>query len=41
MGAILEQEQEGRPGGGVEEAGAVDPGEGLELRDLTGVEIVQ
>ena len=38
--ADLEEEQEGLPGGGVEEVGAVDAGEGLELRDLAGAELV-
>ena len=36
----LKEEQEGLPGPGVEEVGAVDGGEGLELRDLAGAELV-
>lgn len=38
--ADLEEEQEGLPGGGVEEVGTVDAGEGRELRDLVGAELV-
>lgn len=38
--ADLEEEQEGLPGPGVEEVAAVDPGEGLELRELAGAELV-